>query len=42
MKNINVFEILFIFDNDKIEVFLRMVMDNLVFYVENMFKIMGD
>uniref|UniRef100_A0A483WDQ3 Uncharacterized protein n=1 Tax=Klebsiella pneumoniae TaxID=573 RepID=A0A483WDQ3_KLEPN len=42
MKNINVPEISFIFDNDKTEVFSRMAMDNLALYVENMFKIMGD
>lgn len=42
MKNINVPEISFIFDNDKTEVFSRMAMNNLALYVENMFKIMGD
>ncbi|HBS3754579.1 TPA: hypothetical protein MAG32_005340, partial [Klebsiella pneumoniae] len=42
MKNMNVPEISFIFDNDKTEVFSRMAMDNLALYVENMFKIMGD
>lgn len=36
MKNINVPEISFIFDNDKTEVFSRMAMDNLALYVENM------
>ena len=41
MKNINVPEISFIFDNDKTEVFSRMAMDNLALYVENMFKIMN-
>lgn len=42
MKNINVPEISFIFDNDKTEVFSRMAIDNLALYVEKMFKIMGD
>lgn len=42
MKNINVPEISFFFDNDKTEIFSRMALDNLALYVAKMFKIMGD
>lgn len=42
MKNVNVPEISFFFDNDKTEVFSRMAIDNLALYVAKMFKIMGD
>jgi hypothetical protein len=42
MKNINVPEISFIFDNDKTEVFSRMAMDNFRKHLQVMIDCMGN